>query len=47
MVGVDRGSGSRRDGDPAQYGAVHVFTRRGGRIVRFREFVDIDHAIGG
>jgi ketosteroid isomerase-like protein len=24
------------------YGAVHVFTVRGGEIIRFREFTDLD-----
>jgi ketosteroid isomerase-like protein len=46
VVGILRASGSLSGGKAAQYGAVHVFTRRGDRITRFREFVDVDQPIG-
>jgi len=45
VVGVVHGSGSLRGDGPAEYGAVHLFTVRNGKITRFRELVDLDHAI--
>jgi uncharacterized protein len=45
VVGVVHGSGKLRRGEPAHYGAVHVFTVDGGRITRFREYVDLDKAL--
>ena len=45
VVGILRASGSLSGGKAAQYGAVHVFTVRGDRITRFREFVDVDQPI--
>jgi ketosteroid isomerase-like protein len=47
VVGVVRGTGSLRDGAAASYGAAHVFTIAGGKITRFREFVDLDGPLGG
>jgi len=44
-VGVVHGTGRLRDRGPAQYGAVHVFTLRNGKITRFREYVDLDEAL--
>lgn len=41
-IGLVRGSGALRDGGPAEYGAVHIFTVRDGLVTRFREFVDLD-----
>ncbi|MEX2100273.1 MAG: nuclear transport factor 2 family protein [Acidimicrobiia bacterium] len=46
VVGIVRGTGSLQGGAAAEYGAVHVFTIKGGKITRFREFVDLDRAIG-
>jgi ketosteroid isomerase-like protein len=45
VVGVVHGSGQLRGGQPAQYGAVHVFTVENGKITRFREYVDLDEAL--
>jgi ketosteroid isomerase-like protein len=42
VVAVVHGSGQLRSGGPAGYGAAHVFTLRGSKIVRFQEFVDVD-----
>jgi ketosteroid isomerase-like protein len=42
VVSVVRADGTRRGGDPIGYGAVHVFTVRAGKIVRFQEFTDLD-----
>jgi len=36
-----------RDGGEASYGAVHLFTIADGKVTRFREFVDLDQALGG
>jgi hypothetical protein len=44
-IGLVRGSGSRRGGGPAEYGAVHIFTVRDGLVTRFREYVDLDAAL--
>ena len=42
VIGVLRADGSRRDGGSSGYGAAHVFTVRNGKIVRFREYTDLD-----
>jgi uncharacterized protein len=44
-IGVVRGRGTLRGGGRAEYNAVHIFTVRDGKIVRFREYVDCDQAI--
>ena len=46
VIGVVRADGTRRDGGPSGYGAAHVFTVRNGKIVRFREYTDLDAALG-
>jgi ketosteroid isomerase-like protein len=46
VAGIVRGSGSLRDGSPASYGAVHIFNVKDGKVIRFREYVDLDRAIG-
>jgi uncharacterized protein len=46
VVGVIHGSGSLSGGGPGEYGAAHVFTVRGGKITRFREFTDLDSPLG-
>src|SRR3954451_14222042 len=35
-------TGELRDGGPASYGSTHAFTVRGGKVVRFREYTDLD-----
>jgi ketosteroid isomerase-like protein len=45
VVAVVHGSGTLHRGEPAQYGAVHVFTLENRRITRFREYVDLDQAL--
>jgi uncharacterized protein len=45
VVGVVRLSGTLRGGKASGYGSVHVFDVRGNKIVRFREYVDVDQAI--
>jgi hypothetical protein len=45
VVGVVRADGTRRGGKPDSYAAVHVFRVAGGKIVSFREYVDIDAPI--
>ena len=47
VVGVVRLSGSLRNGGSSAYGAAHIFTVKGGKITKFREYVDADAAIGG
>lgn len=42
VIGVVRADGTLRDGGPSGYGATHVFTVQAGKVVRFREYVDID-----
>jgi ketosteroid isomerase-like protein len=42
VIGVVRADGTLRDGGPSGYGATHVFTVQSGRVVRFREYVDLD-----
>ena len=47
VVGLVQANGTRRSTNHAEgYGATHVFTVRGGKITRFREYVDIDAPIG-
>lgn len=46
VVGVLRAAGTRKSGDQQAYGAAHVFTVRNGKISRFREYVDLDAALG-
>ena len=45
VVGVVRANGVRRGGQPAGYGAAHVFRIRDGKIASFHEYVDADAAI--
>ena len=46
VVGVVRASGTRSGtGAAADFGAVHVFDVRDGRITRFREYADLDAAL--
>jgi uncharacterized protein len=45
VVGVVRASGTRQDGSPSAYGATHVFTVHDDKIVRFREYTDLDKSI--
>ena len=45
VVGVLQASGTRQDGSRDGYGATHVFTVRDDKIVRFREFTDLDKSI--
>jgi uncharacterized protein len=45
VIGVVHASGTREDGTPGAYGAVHVFTVREGKIVRYREYTDLDASI--
>ena len=47
VVVVTHLSGTRKGGGPAEYGAAHVFNVRDGKIVRFREYVDLDAPLGG
>jgi uncharacterized protein len=42
VVAVLRADGTRSTGARQAYGATHVFTVRGGKVIRFREFVDLD-----
>jgi ketosteroid isomerase-like protein len=45
VVAVGRAEGKLSGGDSAGYGFAHVFTLRGGKIVRFREYADPDEAL--
>ena len=36
-----RPDGTRKNGNARSYGAVHVFDIAGGKVRRFREYVDI------
>jgi uncharacterized protein len=45
VVAVVHGAGVLRGAGLGEYGAVHVFTLKGGKITRFREFVDLDGAL--
>ena len=42
VVGVLRADGARQGGGSDGYGAAHVFTLRNGKVVRFREYTDLD-----
>jgi uncharacterized protein len=42
VIGVLRADGTRQDGRAGGYGATHVFGLRDGKIVRFREYTDLD-----
>ena len=42
VIGIVRADGTRRDGRPSGYGATHVFDVLDGKIVRFREYTDLD-----
>jgi ketosteroid isomerase-like protein len=42
VVAVVDLTGELRDGGPATYGSMHAFTVRGGKIVQFREYTDLD-----
>jgi len=42
VIGVVRADGTLRDGGPSGYGATHVCTVQSGKVVRFREYVDLD-----
>jgi ketosteroid isomerase-like protein len=45
VVGVLRAEGPRTSGEKQSYGAAHAFTIRNGKIVSFREYVDVDKAL--
>ena len=45
VVGVARLDGTRRNGPAAGYGSTHVFHVRDGKIVRFREYTDVNAPI--
>jgi uncharacterized protein len=48
VVTLGRARGTLRDGrGDASYGFAHVFTVRGGQVVRFREYVDPDATLRG
>jgi ketosteroid isomerase-like protein len=47
VVAVASASGSLSSGTHAGYGAAHLFDLRDGKIMRFRELVDVDRAITG
>lgn len=40
VAGVGTASGKLREGGPVEYGFVHVFDVDGGKVARFREYVD-------
>lgn len=42
VVTVIQADGTLRSGDPGHYGAAHVFTVANGKIVSFKEYVDLD-----
>jgi ketosteroid isomerase-like protein len=46
VIGVVRADGARSGGEEAGYGATHVFTVQNGKIVRFREYTDLDAPLG-
>jgi ketosteroid isomerase-like protein len=45
VVAVVHGAGVLRGAGHGEYGAVHVFTLKDGKITQFREFVDLDGAL--
>jgi ketosteroid isomerase-like protein len=46
VIGILRADGTRQDGQPSGYGATHVFDVLDGKIVRFREYTDLDTRLG-
>jgi ketosteroid isomerase-like protein len=46
VVAVVSLSGELRSGGPGSYGAAHVFSLADGKITHFREYTDLDKAIG-
>jgi ketosteroid isomerase-like protein len=42
VVGVVHATGTLSNGQASSYSAAHVFTIRAGKVVRFREFTDVD-----
>jgi uncharacterized protein len=46
VLAVVSASGTRKGGGAAGYGAAHAFNVRDGKIVRFREYVDLDAPLG-
>ena len=46
VVTVVTASGTLRSGGAGSYGASHVFSIRDGKIIRFREYTDLDAPIG-
>jgi uncharacterized protein len=46
VLGLVRASGTLTGGAQANFSGVHVFTVRNGKIVRFREYTDLDVPIG-
>ena len=47
VLAVVSASGTRKGGGAAGYGAAHAFNVRDGKIVRFREYADLDAPLGG
>ena len=45
VIGVVRADGTRQDEGASGYGAVHLFSVRDGKIVRFREYTDLNAAL--
>jgi uncharacterized protein len=45
VIGLVQAKGTLRGGQAVDYGAAHIFTVHGGRITRFREYVDLDRPI--
>ena len=46
VLALVHASGTRKGGGAAGYGAAHAFNVRDGKIVRFREYVDLDAPLG-
>jgi uncharacterized protein len=46
VLAVVSASGTRKGGGAAGYGAAHAFNVRDAKIVRFREYVDLDAPLG-
>lgn len=46
VVGIGEARGELAAGERSGYGFTHVFTIRGGQIVRFREYVAVDDKLG-
>jgi uncharacterized protein len=47
VLTVIQATGTRKGGGTSGYGAAHAFNVRDGKIVRWREFVDLDAPLGG